>query len=515
MRKISVGRDPEGRSRLFLNNEPLFQIGPLDQGWWPDGLYTAPTDAALRYDLDEIRALGFNMLRKHVKVEPQRLYAWADRLGLLVWQDMPSSLYDRGKTSPAALAAADRQWEAELKAMIDGLRNHPSIVMWVPFNEGWGQYDTQRIAAWVKAYDPTRLVNNASGWTDEGAGDVRDVHSYPGPAMPPLEDGRAAVLGEFGGLGLPVKGHLWKEEGNWGYRSFDDFDSFRGKYIDLLTALYGMVKKGLAAAVYTQTTDCEVETNGLLTYDRAVTKLDPSSFASLNRGYLPPVLDGTREGFVVPVMAVLRSADPAAVVRYTLDGSEPNEQSPRYAGPITIDRDLTLRARHFWPDGTASVAVGRRFKRAVSYQAAVKPEGLSPGLSFALYKGRWTALPDFIPLAPLRTGTAAALDLECAAGERSEFGLWFRGYLRVPATDVYAFFVNSDDGARLRIGGRDVVVNDGVHGMTERRGEVALEEGWHPVELFYFQGGGGLGLQVDYEGPGFGQRPIPKDAFGH
>ncbi|MBM3311738.1 MAG: glycoside hydrolase family 2, partial [Candidatus Aminicenantes bacterium] len=231
LRKISVGRDAEGFNRLFLNNEPLFQIGPLDQGWWPDGLYTAPTDAALRYDLEQTRALGFNMLRKHVKVEPQRLYYWADRLGLLVWQDMPSSLYDRKKTDPEALAAADRQWEAELKAMIDGLRNHPSIVMWVPFNEGWGQHETPRVAAWVKAYDPTRLVDNASGWTDEGAGDVRDIHSYPGPAMPPLEDRRAAVLGEFGGLGLPVKGHLWQEEGNWGYRSFDDFDSFRGKYI--------------------------------------------------------------------------------------------------------------------------------------------------------------------------------------------------------------------------------------------------------------------------------------------
>jgi hypothetical protein len=514
MRKISVGRDVQGVNRLFLNNEPLFQIGPLDQGWWPDGLYTAPTDDALRYDLEQTRALGFNMLRKHVKVESQRFYYWADTIGLLVWQDMPSSLYDRRKLGPDALAAADRQWEDELKAMIDGLRNHPSIVMWVPFNEGWGQHDTKRIAEWVKAYDPTRLVNNASGWADEGAGDVRDIHSYPGPDMPPLEDKRAAVLGEFGGLGLPLKGHLWKEEGNWGYRSFDDFESYRRKYTDLLVALYGLVKKGLAAAVYTQTTDCEVETNGLMTYDRKVTKLDPKTFATLNRGFLPPLLEGAREGFIVPVVAVLRTDDPKAVTRYTLDGTEPTEKSPRYEGPIMIDRDVTFKARNFWPDGTASVTIGRTFRRALSFLAAAKPEGLVPGLAFEFFKGHWTGLPDFAALAPSRTGEAAAMDLECAAGEKSDFGLRFRGFIRVPTTDVYVFSVNSDDGTRLRIGGRDVVRNDGVHGMTEVRGEIALEEGWHPIELVYFQGTGGLGLQVTWEGPGFLQRPIPKDALG-
>ena len=209
MRKISLGKDDQGILRLFLNNRPLFELGPLDQGWWwPDGLYTAPTDAALRFDLETIKSLGMNMLRKHVKVEPDRLYYWCDKLGLLVWQDMPSALFKREAHAPEALARRNSQWEGEWKAIIDTLRNHPSIVMWVPFNEGWGQYDTERIAAWTKKYDPTRQVNNASGGKDFGAGDVSDVHIYPGPGMPALEAGWHAV--EFlyfqgrGEMGLEV-----------------------------------------------------------------------------------------------------------------------------------------------------------------------------------------------------------------------------------------------------------------------------------------------------------------------
>ncbi len=284
LRKISLGKDDRGYLRLLLNNRPLFQFGPLDQGWWPDGLYTAPTDAALRFDLETIRALGMNMLRKHVKVEPERLYYWCDKLGLLVWQDMPSALFKRDALSPGLLAERDAQWEGEWKAVVEALRNHPSIIMWVPFNEGWGQYDTERIAAWTKELDPTRLVNNASGWTDKGAGDVIDIHSYPGPAMPAVEAKRAAVLGEFGGLGLPISGHLWQAEGNWGYRNFDDIKSYETRYADLIKSLCPLVDKGLAAAVYTQTSDCEIEVNGLMTYDREVIKLDPARFAALNRG---------------------------------------------------------------------------------------------------------------------------------------------------------------------------------------------------------------------------------------
>ena len=200
MRKISLGKDEEGITRIFLNNKPLFMFGPLDQGWWPDGLYTAPTDEALRYDIDVLKKLGCNMLRKHVKVEPARLYYWCDKLGLLVWQDMPNGdKHIRGNEPDLKRSEESAsQFELELKRVIYTFRNHPCIVMWVPFNEGWGQYDTGRIVNLIKELDPTRLVNNTSGWADRGVGDVHDIHRYPGPAAPPTEEDRAAVLGEFG-----------------------------------------------------------------------------------------------------------------------------------------------------------------------------------------------------------------------------------------------------------------------------------------------------------------------------
>jgi len=285
MRKIAIGKDKNGHQRLWLNNKVLFQHGPLDQGWWPDGLYTAPTDDALRYDIEVTKKLGFNMARKHVKSEPQRFYYWCDKLGLIVWQDMPNP---RLKADDIP-ADARKQFEAELKAMIDAFYNVPSIVMWVPFNEGWGQYDTERITKWVKQYDPTRLVNNASGWTDKGVGDVHDVHSYPGPAKPKNEDNRAGVLGEYGGLGLPVKGHTWQDSKNWGYRSFKTRQALTEAYLGLSASLRPMIGDGLAAAVYTQTTDVEIEVNGLMTYDRAMIKKDvPSVLAANNKLYLPP-----------------------------------------------------------------------------------------------------------------------------------------------------------------------------------------------------------------------------------
>ena len=196
MRKIELGNDSKGIKRMLLNGEFVFQLGPLDQGFWPDGIYTAPTDQALKYDIEMTKKLGFNMARKHVKIEPDRWYYWADKLGLLVWQDMPSA---NNKTDDSK-----KQFEAELQRLIETRRNHPSIILWVVFNEGWGQYDTERLTAWVKDADPSRLVINASGWTDKNVGDVMDVHNYPAPIAPKAEPNRAIVLGEFGGLGLAV-----------------------------------------------------------------------------------------------------------------------------------------------------------------------------------------------------------------------------------------------------------------------------------------------------------------------
>jgi hypothetical protein len=290
MRKIALGKDDKGITRLMLNNKPVFQYGPLDQGWWPDGLYTAPSDAALRYDIEVLKKIGCNMMRKHVKVEPARLYYWCDKLGLLVWQDMPSGDRGIGGNDPDLQRSPEsaNQFELELVRMIDAFRNHPSIVMWVPFNEGWGQYDTPRIVNLIKEYDPSRLVNNASGWTDRNVGDVIDMHNYPGPGMPAVEDKRAAVLGEFGGLGLPLPGHTWQEEKNWGYRSYTTREELTEAYQTLIANLRMLIPQGLCAAVYTQTTDVEVEINGWLTYDREILKIDAGKMATANRRlYLP------------------------------------------------------------------------------------------------------------------------------------------------------------------------------------------------------------------------------------
>jgi len=285
MREVSLGKDEKGFTRIFLNNKPLFQFGLLDQGFWPDGLYTAPTDEALRYDIEMTKKLGFNLARKHVKVEPDRWYYWADKLGLLVWQDMPSGDRDIGRKG-ADIQRTDesaRQFEKELNAMLDGRGNHPCIISWVLFNEGWGQFDTKRLTKWITDYDPSRLVISASGWVDRWVGDVNDVHKYPGPIAPPPEENRATVLGEFGGLGLPVEGHSWQNTKNWGYRSYTNSEALTTAYLNLLDNLRPLVEtNGLSAAVYTQTTDVEIEVNGMMTYDRALVKMDPKRLREAN-----------------------------------------------------------------------------------------------------------------------------------------------------------------------------------------------------------------------------------------
>jgi len=290
MRKISLGQDAKGFTRIMLNNQPYFQFGPLDQGFWPDGLYTAPTDAALKYDIEMTKKLGFNMARKHVKIEPERWYYWCDKLGLLVWQDMPSGdkYIKPADADITRTPESGQEFEQELAALIRGRGNHPSIVMWVPYNEGWGQWDTARIVEMVRKLDPSRLVNNTSGWSDRGVGDVNDMHKYPGPGSPEPEKHRAAVLGEFGGLGLPVRGHTWQSEKNWGYRSYTNSAALTTAYADLVLKLFPLIEeKGLSAAVYTQTTDVEIEVNGLMTYDRAMVKMDLKRISAVNQGYKP------------------------------------------------------------------------------------------------------------------------------------------------------------------------------------------------------------------------------------
>ena len=285
MRKISVQPDENGIKRIALNNKFLFQFGPLDQGWWPDGLYTAPTEEALVYDIDQTKAMGFNAIRKHVKVEPARWYYHCDKVGMLVWQDMPSGdLGARWNSRPGMEGGSDMErkpeseaiYRKEWNAIIDALYNFPCIVIWVPFNEAWGQFKTKEITEWTKSKDPSRLVNSASGGNFHEVGDIMDLHNYPAPAMPKASlfgTQQAIVLGEFGGLGLPLEGHTWQDKNNWGYRSFQNADTLFKTYSSYIDQLVPLVQKGLSAAIYTQTTDVEVEVNGLMTYDRRVIKM--------------------------------------------------------------------------------------------------------------------------------------------------------------------------------------------------------------------------------------------------
>lgn len=298
MRKISEAPDRNGIKRMLLNNEFVFQYGPLDQGWWPDGLYTAPTDKALVYDVEQTKAMGFNMIRKHVKVEPARWYYHCDKLGMLVWQDMPSgdmggNAWDMrpGQISGRNLdkersARSEEIYRTEWKLIMKALHNFPSIVVWVPFNEAWGQFKTREIVEWTMQLDPSRLVNEASGGNFFGSGHILDIHHYPDPQMPaPQVFGgkQILVLGEFGGLGLPVDGHTWQDKNNWGYQSFKNSDELLQRYTRLINDLTPLIPLGLSAAVYTQTTDVEVEVNGLMTYDRKLMKMPVEKLRQLHQ----------------------------------------------------------------------------------------------------------------------------------------------------------------------------------------------------------------------------------------
>ena len=290
MRKYSTKRDANGIVRLELNNQPLFQFGPLDQGWWPDGLYTAPTDEALVYDIQKTKDLGFNMIRKHIKVEPARWYTHCDQLGIIVWQDMPSGdrnpewqnrKYFEG-TEKKRSAVSEACYRKEWKEIMDCLYSYPCIGTWVPFNEAWGQFKTPEIAEWTKEYDPTRLVNPASGGNHYTCGDMLDLHNYPAPEMYLYDAQRANVLGEYGGIGWVVKNHIWEPDRNWGYIQFNSSKEVTDEYIKYTDMLYDLIIRGFSAAVYTQTTDVEVEVNGLMTYDRKVIKVDEKRVREAN-----------------------------------------------------------------------------------------------------------------------------------------------------------------------------------------------------------------------------------------
>lgn len=291
MRSFDTMRDDNGIVRLTLNGRPIFQYGPLDQGWWPDGLYTAPTDEALAFDIEKTKELGFNMIRKHVKVEPARWYYHCDRLGMIVWQDMPSGgrgpgwKDDQYFDGPESMRSRESEdcYKKEWREIIESLASCPCIGVWVPFNESWGQFKTTEIVEMTKTLDPTRLVNPASGGNFYPCGDILDLHHYPEPKMVLYDPTRATVLGEYGGIGRKVEGHTWVKDQGWGYVEFDSEEKVTDTYVDYAEQLYKMVSQGFSAAVYTQTTDCETELNGLMTYDRKVVKLDAQRLLQINR----------------------------------------------------------------------------------------------------------------------------------------------------------------------------------------------------------------------------------------
>jgi beta-galactosidase/beta-glucuronidase len=309
MRKISMAPDANGVQRMLLNNEFVFQYGPLDQGWWPDGLYTAPTEKALLFDIEKTKEMGFNMIRKHVKVEPARWYYHCDRMGMLVWQDMPNGdwggrwenfpgLEGRGEDmerSPESEQIFRKEWTA----IMDALYNFPSIVVWVPFNEAWGQFKTVEITQWTMQHDPSRLVNSASGgnFHPSQVGHIMDMHHYPDPLMPRVDlfgAKQIIALGEFGGLGLPIEGHTWQQKDNWGYQTFETKEELVEKYASFVDKLENLIKRGLSAAVYTQTTDVEIETNGLITYDRKVVKFPEARLKQMHQKLYNPSLVGLK-----------------------------------------------------------------------------------------------------------------------------------------------------------------------------------------------------------------------------
>lgn len=291
MRKFSVGRDSNDIVRLMLNNKPIFQFGPLDQGWWPDGLYTAPSYEAMIYDIDKTKDLGFNTIRKHIKVEPSLWYEYCDRKGVIVWQDMPCgdahpewqpNSYFNGKElvrTPESEANYRKEW----REIIDALYNFPCIGMWIPFNERWGQFKTEDIAVWTKSYDPSRVLNPASGGNFYHVGDVLDIHHYPAPRITLTDPLRATVLGEYGGIGLAVEGHLWFPDRNWGYVQYKTSKEVTDEYVRFAKQLGEQAQKNFTGAIYTQTTDVEMEVNGLMTYDREMVKVDEERVRQANK----------------------------------------------------------------------------------------------------------------------------------------------------------------------------------------------------------------------------------------
>ncbi|MCJ7692820.1 MAG: PA14 domain-containing protein, partial [Sedimentisphaerales bacterium] len=330
------------------------------------------------------------------------------------------------------------------------------------------------------------------------------------------EENRAIVLGEFGGLGLPVKGHTWQEEDNWGYRNLKTKEELTAAYSNLVRELYPMVAAGLSAAVYTQTTDVEIEVNGMMTYDRAVVKMDFKDVSRINTGYVPPIIKSESEIFLDSTTVEIFNATRPGEIRYIMGGGDPHKKSKIYRGPFEVEKTAMIKARTFWPDGTQS-DVAELSVEKVKLRRPQKVSGLKLGLKYAYFEDaeeQWDKLPDFNELEPETSGIATGCDLSYARRD-GYFGLVFEGFINVPYDGIYTFYTNSDDGSKLYIGSTEVVSNDFSHPMSEESGQIALSAGVHPFKVIFYQGMGGKGLEVTCQGPGIEKRQIPQQALFH
>lgn len=516
MRKIEIKKDEEGQAKIFLNDKFVYQLGPLDQGYWPDGLYTAPTDEALRYDLEMTKKLGFNMNRKHVKVEPARWYYWADKLGVLVWQDMV--------TGSNATPESKKQFQHELEEMVTQFHNHPSIVNWVIFNEGWGQFDTERITKAIEELDKSRIITDASGWQHSGEGDIIDIHRYPGPAAIKPTSDRAAVVGEFGGIGYLINGHIWGG-GGWGYQGIIRRpETYIDRYEESINRLRWMSEKyGMSGGVYTQLTDLETELNGILTYDRHFAKAAVLQFASVNKG-ITPYIHPTDGNFMENIEVEIMNWADNTKIRYTLDGSEPDNKSRLYDGPIILSESDTIRARSFRNGKPIGYANSRSFTKVEGKEPAQQSvDKLTQGLSYKYYESPAEDAPTYRKHWPLRgqlrgskqvlepTEEGAVENFVLSPKQQDKlFAFEYAGYIDIPEDGVYTFHIAADDDAKMYIGDKQIFDRLGQSPTTAYdRERIALKKGLHKIELRYFQGYGPFELNVTFEGPGIEKQQIP------
>ncbi len=394
MRKYSIRTDEDGYRRMQLNNRDIFHFGPLDQGWWPDGLYTAPTDEALRYDIEKTKELGFNMIRKHLKVEPARWYTHCDRIGMIVWQDMPNGdrnqdwQYRRFYYGPSMVRTPESEatYRKEWKEVMDNLYSYPCIGVWTPFNEAMGQFNPVEIAEWTKEYDPTRPVNPASGGNYFPCGDILDLHSYPEPVMFLFDAECVNVIGEFGGIGMALKGHLWNEDRNWGYGDLKGKEEATSEYLGYAAKLKELSERGLCGAVYTQTTDVESEINGLMTYDRKVVKMDAEALRKAN-SEVCRCLDKPAKETHAPLSVTWKMGD------ISPDGTYTNTFILKNISDATVGNDWAIHYGQF----------PHRIRQEASPQ--VKIEWIS-GTFHKMYPA-----PEFTPLAP---GDSISVEFTCS-----------------------------------------------------------------------------------------------------